>query len=372
MQTRLNRRETARYALAALAAASTLSGCATRTEVATHVAPAIVKPPPLRPGDTIGLFNASGALPESGLAPRVRALESLGFKVKVAPNLLARWGGYAGTVDQRVDDFHALWRDPEVRGLWAARGGSGAAAMLPHLDYALFRANPKVVVGYSDVTALHLGLWQRSGLVSFHGPTAGSQFTPFMVANLRRVLMGETVDGTNWRAPYLPAPEHTERATAEPAFQKRVFETGVAIGRLWGGNLSVLSAMVGSPYVPSVDGWRDSLLFLEEVDEVPYRVDRMLTHLQLQDGSGHALSRLAGLMLGVFSRCDPKPGDESLSLMDVLSHHAQRSARARRVPASYGNSFGHVASQWLLPVGVQAEFDAGRHQLRLLEHAVEA
>jgi muramoyltetrapeptide carboxypeptidase len=361
-----------RELLAAVSALS-LSACASPVRMAVNVQwSGTVKPPRLRDGDTVGLFAPSGVLTEAGLAQRVKAIEGLGLKVKLAPNVLSRWGGYAGTPEQRVDDFMTLWRDGDVRALWALRGGSGASGMLPMLPYSELRANPKIVIGYSDITALHWALYKRAGLVSFHGPTAGSQFTPYTLANLRKPLWGE-----RWQEPMLRAADHAQRAAAEPAFAAQVYAQGEAEGVLKGGNLSVLAAMAGGPYGPELLDFDQVLLFLEDVDEAPYRIDRMLTQLQLMDESGAALSRCAGLLLGIFNRCEAKAGDASLTRAEVMQHHAglvaQRAKqRARSVPMAYGFSVGHVPSQMVLPFGVRARASATLLSLQLLESPVDA
>jgi muramoyltetrapeptide carboxypeptidase len=331
-----------------------LFGCAT---AALSGKQPLVRPPRLKAGDTVGLFAPSGAASEAQLARGRDNLQSLGFRVRVPRHILARHGHLAGTVEQRVDDIHALWLDPEVKALWALRGGSGAAALLPHLDYSALRRHPKIVIGYSDLTALHLALWRQAGLASFHGPVATSTFTPFTWAALQATLMSpqrETVLSLS--------AEHRARAEAggpTSPFQARTLRAGVAEGRLVGGNLSVLAALIGTPYAPQL---RDALLFLEDVGEAPYRIDRMLTQLdQALD-----LPRSAGWIAGVFDRCDIPPGDLSLSLDEVLAAHGT----AAGVPAVAGWSFGHVRDQWTLPLGVRARLDTAAGTLTLLEPAV--
>lgn len=298
---------------------------------------------------------APGGVLDDMLAERlVRNLEAFGMRVKMAPNARAAHGGYAGTVAQRVQDLHAMFRDREVEAIWCARGGSGCTALLPHLDYALFRRSPKILVGYSDVTALHLALLRRSRLVSFHGPVATSTFSEYSAANLRAVLMEPQP-----RRTFEGAEENFARRVGEPQFEPRTYVEGVASGRLVGGNLSVVAAMVGTPYgLTAAPG----LLFLEEVGEAPYRIDRMLTQLR-QAG---ILGAAAGTMLGVFQRCEPTDGEPSLTLQEVLSGHFAGGKK----PAGYGYSFGHIAHQITLPVGIRAQLDTRARTLTLLEPAV--
>ena len=316
--------------------------------------PKQLKAPRLKRGDLVALFNPSGFADDALIQRATTNLEKLGFRVMHAAHLRASRGNTAGSIGQRVTDLHTLFAHREVRALWAARGGSGTAQMLPYIDYGLVARNPKVVIGYSDITALLLGLNATAGLVTFHGPVASSGFTPFTVAQLEATLFESRANYT-----MSTAEEHTKRAVDEPHFVQRVLKNGIAEGRLLGGNLSVLAAMVGTPYLPDA---RNSLLFLEEISEAPYRIDRMLTQL----AHSGLLDNTRGAMLGVFVKCEPAANEESLRLSQALDDHFA----ARPIPSAYGLSFGHVASQWVLPIGVRARFDADTKTLTLLESAV--
>ena len=313
-----------------------------------------LKPPALKRGDLIALFNPSGFADDALIQRSTSNLERLGFRVMQSAHIRASRGNTAGTIGQRLTDLHALFENREVRALWAARGGSGTAQILPYIDNGLVARNPKIVIGYSDLTSLLLAIYAKTGLVTFHGPVGSSGFTPFTVEHLEAVL----VEG---RAPYVmtTADEHAKRAVTEPNFGQRVLRSGSAEGTLMGGNLSVLSSLVGTPYLPVV---KPSLLFLEEISEAPYRVERMLTQLA-QSG---VLDNASAAMLGVFVKGDVPAGEESLTLTQALDDHFS----ARPIPSAYGLSFGHIASQWVLPIGVRARFIADTKSLTLLESAV--
>lgn len=315
---------------------------------------ALVKPPRLRPGSLVGLVEPSGVVDDAMIEKGVRNLELLGLRVKLSPNLRSVHGGYAGTINQRLADFHGMFLDREVEALWVLRGGSGGGHLLPHLDYDLIRSRPKVVVGYSDTTSIHLGLLAGAGLVSFHAPVASSTFSEYNLANLRAVLMEPRPTHT-----FVEARENAEKAKDQPQFVPRTFREGRAEGRLVGGNLAVLSALVGTRFAARARG---NLLFLEEIREAPYRVDRMLEQLR-QSG---ATTTAAGVMLGVFMRCDPPDKEPSLSLMEVLDGQFAKS----KVPAAYGFSFGHIPHQMALPLGIRARMDTADRSLTLLEPAV--
>ncbi|MBI3715197.1 MAG: LD-carboxypeptidase [Betaproteobacteria bacterium] len=312
----------------------------------------LIKPPRLQPGALIGLVAPSGVENDAGIEAGVRNLESLGFKVKLGRNIRAARGGYAGTVAERVADLHAMFHDREVQAIWAARGGSGASALLPHLDYALMRSRPKILIGYSDITALHLAIYRRAGLVTFHGPVGSSTFSDYTVNHMLSVLMEPQREYAIHQSI-----ENERKAVEQPQFAMRVVRPGVACGRLIGGNLSLVAALAGTPYAADI---RDSLLFLEEVDEEPYRVDRMLTQLQQNQPFGRA----AGVMLGVFQKGAAK-GNRQLTMSEVLDDHFA----ALKIPSVYGYSFGHIPHQMTLPVGLMARLDTEDQTLTLLEAA---
>lgn len=284
----------------------------------------------------------------------VRNIESLGLRVKMGANAHLRRGNYAGTPFQQVEDFHAMVRDRAVKAIWGGRGGSGGSLMLPLLDYALIRAHAKVIVGFSDVTALHLAILRRAGMVTFHGPAAISTFTPYSVEHMRAVFMEP-------RVPYTiaSAPESVQRGATHPELTERTLRPGVATGPLVGGNLSVLSALVGTPYGARMAG---HIVFLEDVDEAPYRINRMLTQL-VQSGE---LRGAAGVIFGLCAQCLARDDGPSLSLEETLRDRLE----PLHVPVASGLSFGHAPYNFTLPLGIRARFDAGERTLTLLEPAV--
>jgi muramoyltetrapeptide carboxypeptidase len=279
-------------------------------------------------------------------------IEALGLRPKLGAHLSKRYGYLAGSDSERAADLNAAFADPEVKGIFAIRGGWGCARLLPHLDYDAARRHPKVLLGYSDVTALLLALHARAGLVTFHGPVGLSAWTAFTLGHARSVLFE---GGTPTFANILVddgrlVPENWRTRTLTP---------GVARGRLLGGNLTVLSHLVGTPYLPDWDG---ALLFLEDINEDIYRMDRMFTHLALAG----VLRRVAGVVFGTCSECEPGSGYGALTLEQVLADHVA----ALGVPAYSGAMIGHMDDQFTLPLGALAELDAGAGTLRLLAPAV--
>lgn len=338
------------------AALAGLAGLAALPSALAAPAPVrrLIKPPRLKPGALIGLIMPSGVTDEAHIEKCHRQLEALGFRVKDGRNIRAAWGGYAGSVKERLADLHDMFEDREVAAIWAGRGGSGASALLPGIRYDLIRRNPKILIGYSDITALHLALYRHAGLVTFHGPVASSSPTDYTVTQMQAVLMNPRPETTIYMSI-----ENQRRAETQPAFAMRTIRPGIAEGRLTGGNLSVLAALIGTPYAATL---RNHLLFLEDVSEAPYRVDRMLT--QLDQAAG--LNNAAGCVLGVFTRGDSPKGDRSLTMEQVIDHHFA----PLKGPSLYGGSFGHIPHQFTIPMGIRARLDTEAQTLTLLESAV--
>jgi muramoyltetrapeptide carboxypeptidase len=313
----------------------------------------ILKPARLRAGDKVGLITPGSYIPERTLEKAVNNIKSLGLIPVLGQNIRAKRGYIAGTDEQRLSDLHAMFSNPDIRAVWCARGGYGCTRLLPNIDFDLIRRNPKVFIGYSDITALHLAIHQMTGLVCFHGPVGGSDFTDYTVRHLKAVLM-------EGRAPYTIKTIESHGTVKNPAlYEVQVLRPGRIRGPLFGGNLSLLAALAGTPFAFDATG---KLVFMEDIDEKPYRVDRMLTQLR----QSAKLDKAAGFALGVFNGCVPEPGDESLTLAETIT---DRFSDLRR-PAVYGLTFGHIANQCTLPVGLEAELDAQALTLTLMEPAV--
>jgi len=286
----------------------------------------------------------------------IDTVESLGFKVKPGAHLYDRDGYLAGADAARAADLNAMFADDGVDAIWCVRGGYGASRILPALDYALMQQKPKALIGYSDITALHMAIHRHAGLVTFHGPVAFRAFTPYSLGELKRVLWtGET-------PVRLGGPPPFDRTEGRVDWENRVatLVPGKARGRLLGGNLCLMSHLCGTPYFPDLRG---AILFLEDVEEAYYRIDRMLTQLWL---SG-ALAGVAGVAFGKFTSCDPSPFFlQNRPLEDILAERC----RALGVPAVSGIMLGHIEDQTTLPVGCLAELDADEGTLTLLEPGV--
>lgn len=342
-------------ALAGLATTGLAGNAATR--VASKSAPVqarLRKPPRLREGACIGVVSPGGLMEADALEKSVRKVEALGFKVRLGENVLARHGHKAGTLEQRVADLNAMFADDSVDAIWTTRGGYGSSALLPHLDYALMRRKPKILIGYSDITALHLGIYQHTGLVTFHGPVLWSSFSDYSLEHIRKILMEPAPTYT-----MALSPDNLAKGASNPAYIPRTLHAGVAEGPLLGGNLSVLCNMLGTPHMPALG---KHLLFLEEITETPKKVDRMLTQLTQTPG----YDSLAGVVCGVFDECIPTDTDPSQTLQEVLDENFASFSK----PVVYGYSFGHISRQYTLPLGIRARLDTEAQTLTLLEPAV--
>jgi muramoyltetrapeptide carboxypeptidase len=279
----------------------------------------------------------------------IDALESLGFEVVLGDNYYERHGYFAGEDAARASDINAFFREPSIRMIFA-RGGWGAPRVLPLLDYDMIRANPKVLLGYSDATVLLTAVFQKTGLVTFHGP---SPLNIFSAEHFRRVVMnGEQYTLSN---PTLI----TTNDLVQTENRIRTMRSGKATGRILGGNLSMLTAITGSEYLPD---WEGSILFIEDVDEAVYRVDRMMTELAL---SG-VLGKISGFIFGRCTDCDPGGGFGSLTMEEMLAEHIGPLG----IPAFSGSMIGHIAEQFTIPLGIDVEMDADAGTIKMLEAGV--
>ncbi len=307
-------------------------------------------PVALNKGDTVGLVSPSAAVEEPiNLQLAQEVLVALGFKVKTGAHFASRRGHLAGTDAERAGDLNAMFADKDVKGIVCLRGGSGAARLLPLLDYDAIRRNPKVLLGYSDITALHNAILAQTGLVTFHGPNGSGSWNRFNTDQFRRVFLDREL--MQYQNVTDPGDELVQRRN-----RTVTLAGGKARGELVGGNLAVLTALAGSPYVPDFTG---KILFLEDVSEAPYRVDRMFSTLKLMG----ALDKIAGFIFGECTDCEPGNGFGSLTLEQILEDYI----KPLNIPAYHGAMIGHIRQQFIVPVGGRVEMDADAGTFRLLE-----
>lgn len=317
--------------------------------------PAVIKPPRLRPGDTVGIISPAGAtFNRTDLDIVMDAVRGLGLVPQTAPHALDQYGYLAGRDRDRAADVNQFFGDPDIKALLPIRGDWGSARILPYLDYDLIRQNPKIITGFSDLTALLLGITAQTGLVTFHGPNGLTAWRPDQTEPFRQVLFeGQTVTIEN------PVAAEDRDRLMQTRFRVQTITPGQARGKLYGGNLSVLSGIVGSPYVPDLTG---AILFLEDVGESIYRIDRMLTQLKLAG----VLDQLAGFVFGQCTNCGPSGGYGALTLEQVLADHIAPLG----IPAWWNAAIGHVEPILTLPLGVEVTMDATAGQIAMMESAI--
>lgn len=312
-----------------------------------------IRPQALKPGDTIAIVAPAGPVDVEKLKVYVTQLEQAGYRVQMSETIGRKSTYLAGTDDERVNELNQAIRDSQVRAIFPARGGYGLTRILDKIDYEALAKDPKVIIGYSDLTALHLAVARHVGLVTFHSPMPMSDLWKGRAPEvsyagdlfLRTLEQSRYSSGTvGYEIPY-PA-NHRPEALAK----------GKATGRLLGGNLTLITATLGTEYAIQPQG---IVLFLEDIEEAPYRVDRMLSQLRLCG----VLEQVSGVVLGDFTY---KNGSEKKQMEAVFRDYFD----GAKYPVIWNFPVGHIAENATLPQGVLVELDADTLSLRLLENPV--
>ena len=300
----------------------------------------IIYPNPISKGDTIGLIAPSGFISDERLNRAIANVLDLGYKYKHSAELLNRTTGYlAGSDQDRIKEIHDMINDPEVAAIWCIRGGYGLTRIIDKLDYNLIKAKQKIILGYSDITALHIAVFQNTGLVCYHGPVASSTIKNYSKACIENIFRDPT------KLSAITNPFSLKKRNS--LYEYQIINPGHAEGQLIGGNLSIVNSLIGTKYQPD---FFNKVVFLEDVDERPYRIDRMLT--QLIDATN--FKECNAIILGVFEGCIPKPEESSFSLHEVILEKF----KDFNIPIVYGYSFGHTENCCILPVGMNVIFDS--------------
>jgi muramoyltetrapeptide carboxypeptidase len=316
----------------------------------------LIRPKALKLGDTVGLITPATEVPDPDrLALAERTINYFKLRMKRGRNVGKHFGTYRESLDARLDDLHAMFRDPEVKAIFCIRGGYASAHLLDRIDYDLIRRNPKIFLGYSDITAMHLAINKIARLVTFHGPIVLSRFTDYTQQHFRKALF-ET-------APIGQVTNPPESNELRPAHTLRTIRPGTATGALIGGNLSLISTTLGTPY--EIDT-RGRILFLEDVEEQAYSIDRMLTQLRLAG----KLDQAAGIIWGECQDCGPRAYQPSMVLPFSVAEVVDNILGTLKVPVLSGLTIGHTNDQLTLPLGVAATLDAGAGTLEIKEAGV--
>ncbi len=336
-----------------------------------------IKPPRLNYGDTVGIIAPASAPPDPKAIERsVEAIEKLGFRSKLAANVRKRWGFLAGSDRERAGDLMKMFLDRQVKAIICVRGGYGTARLLPLLDYQKIRANAKIFVGYSDITSLHCAFLVKANLISFHGPMLNSDFIKddlpeFTLQSFLRTLMEPEPAGSVRKGPSGECRWKKTETRGRSSEVRNHRAEGISIlrggrvsGQLIGGNISLICTTLATPYQPN---FKNRILFLEDLDEVPYRFDRMLTHL-LNAG---LLQQVGGVAIGTNKDCIDPRAKGCKEYRQTLEDVFKERLAPLKIPVVLGLPFGHVPLNATLPVGVRATLDGNKGDLIIEESAVK-
>lgn len=317
-------------------------------KITTENASGILKAKHLVKGDTIGICAPASPLEnESEIEYTFKWLKQIGLKYKLGKHLFDSYSDFAGKDEDRLSDFHALWADPEVAAVMPMRGGNGAARLLPHLDYEMIAKNPKIIVGYSDITSFLIAIHQKTGLVTFHGPMMGGFFEgDYTYSNYIKAVMDNKPIGV------VADQKHKDPFYSEGPPTRVVLAPGSARGRLTGGCMTLIRQMMGTPYEIETAG---KILFLEDLDAEPHEIDRMLYQLHLAG----KLEKAAGIIIGECTNCAPgKSGRNIFPLNFSLDRILEQRLANLGIPVVYGLRFGHSKEKFTVPLGVMASLEA--------------
>ena len=307
---------------------------------------ALIKPPALKLGDSIAITSPAGAVWDPQQIEAFSAiLKGFGFKVIHGKTLNEKFGYFAGTDELRAGELNSLFADKTIKGIFCMKGGWGCARLLDKLDFELIEKNPKVLIGFSDITTLLMAITAKTGLVTFHGPVGNSGWNSWTSNVFKQVAMSSQI-----------APVFLNPSSEEPVV---TINSGKASGELIGGNLTVITSLMGTHYLPD---WKNKILFLEEVKEEPYSIDRMLTQLKLCG----VLDSISGFVFGKCAKCLAEEPQKAFTFHEVIMQHI----KPLGIPAFYGAMIGHIEHKLTLPLGIQATIDSDKGSISLEEVAV--
>ncbi len=297
-------------------------------------------------GDTIAIMGMAGAMRDPKiLSGFIQIMEQQGFNVSVGQTVNKTYGYLSGSDEERANEFNDFVANSNVKAILFIKGGWGCGRVLDKIDYPQLKKNPKIILGFSDMTSLLNAIYQKTGLITFHGPVGNSSWEKFSLNSFQDIVCR---GGDSFQKPELP--------------QLQLFSTwqnGKATGELIGGNLTVFCSLLGTPYWPSCAG---KILFLEETHEEPYRIDRMLNSLRLAG----VFDEVSGIIFGQFNDCNAEKPLESFTLEEVVRHQL----KGYSFPVIWGAPIGHVKNKWTLPIGVKALMDADGLSVKLMQPAV--
>jgi len=316
--------------------------------------PVTLKPKRLKKGDTIGLIAPGYAINQEILEETKKTLTNLGFVPYHTERILWRHGYFSHTDEERAKDLNEMFANPQINGILCVRGGYGCTRIMNRIDYESIKKNPKILIGFSDITALLNGIYQETGLITFHGPVGSTLNDPYSISQLQQLVVypKENVLIKN-------ATLKDDHLSVKPEYERYIITQGSAEGILVGGSLTLINALIGTSH--QID-FTNKLVCIEDVEEAPYRIDRMLTQLI----EGNAFNKAAGIIFGVCAGCNTSANPNSFSLKEVIMDRI----KPLGIPAVYGMSFGHIKNNFTFPIGMKATLDTDKMTLRLIGKAV--
>ncbi|MFX0558234.1 S66 peptidase family protein [Maribacter sp. CXY002] len=311
-------------------------------------------PKALKKGDTIGLIAPGYTFTKNTLNETISILEQLGYKVYYTPRILGQYGYFSNTDTERAADINHMFTNPLVDAILCLRGGYGCTRIMDLINYDVIAKNPKALIGFSDVTALLNGIYKITGLITFHGPLGSTLNDDYsqkcFKKMLRKPLKKQSIEN----------PKILDTNKTNPEYERYVITPGKAEGRLCGGSLSLINALVGTPY--EID-FTNKIVCIEDVEEAPYRIDRMLTQLI----EGETFNNAAGIVFGVCAGCNQSNDPNSFNLKEVIMDRIQPLG----IPALYGMGFGHIKQNFTFPIGIKASFNTEVMSIEILEETVK-
>ncbi len=305
-----------------------------------------IRPKALLKGDLIGITAPAGSIWNKTHIDKIqRLMTEMGFKIRLGKTLYEQDGYLAGNDKIRAEELMAFYQDKQVKAIITMRGGWGCQRILGLLNYQIIRENPKIIIGFSDITSLINVIYDKTGVITYHGPCGYSSWGNFTIDQVKKALV--------YGQPYQMENPKTYNISC------KTWVGGKARGELIGGNLTVLCALIGTEYEPN---WKNKILCLEEIGEEPYRVDRMLWQMK----QANVFRLINGLVIGSFKNCHPEEPHKSFSLNEVFKQHFSNI----KIPIYEGAAFGHIAPKFTLPLGIEVEIDADEHNIRTLERSV--
>ncbi|TLF45803.1 S66 peptidase family protein [Maribacter aurantiacus] len=310
-------------------------------------------PKPLKKGGTIGLIAPGYRFSEETLTKAKSVLRKMGYIVYCTERLSKPYGYFSNTDEERATDLNHMFENKVVDGILCIRGGYGCTRIMHLIDYGVIASNPKALIGFSDVTALLNGIHQMTGLITFHGPVGSTLDDGYSQKALIDIVKKPKENRVIRNA------KLTKEQLIDAEYERYTINPGEAKGELCGGSLTLINALIGTPH--EID-FTDKIVCIEDVEESPYRIDRMLTQLI----EGKTFKKASGILFGVCKGCNTSNNPNSFTLKEVILDRI----KPLEIPAAYGFSFGHVEQNFTFPIGMEAYFDADRLKLKIIQKPV--